>query len=126
MDEQGMAEDLTDPMYFVPELFREHAGHISEVLGRFIATMSADEFFHGGQRRGLIVCDINYPEDLVPDEHLAARGFWRDIELADGSHGLFAASTFLCSESETGPWRRAPLLDEHGESLAREFGFSRG
>jgi crotonobetainyl-CoA:carnitine CoA-transferase CaiB-like acyl-CoA transferase len=122
MEESGMAEDLTDPKYFIPELFREHSWRISEVLGRFIATMTADEFFHGAQARGLIVSDINYPQDLVTDDHLAARMFWRDIEMDDGTVRTFAGSTFLCAEAETGPWKRAPHLDEHAAAIREQFG----
>ena len=123
MEADGMAEDLTDPKYFIPELFREHSWRISEVLSRFIATKTADEFFHGAQARGLIVSDINYPEDLVADEHLAARTFWRELKMSDGETRTFVGSTFLCAESQTGPWRRAPRLDEHAGALGREFGF---
>ncbi|MFN0093767.1 MAG: CoA transferase [Dehalococcoidia bacterium] len=113
MEESGMAEDLTDPKYFVPETFRDEAGHISEVLSRFIGTKTASEFFHGAQARGLIISEVNYPQDLVDNDHLAARMFWREVDMGDGTTLPFAASTFLCAEAETGPWRRAPLLGEH-------------
>lgn len=124
MEAAGMAEDLTDPKYFIPELFREHSWRISEVLSKFIASMPADEFFHGAQARGLIVSDINYPQDLVADEHLAARMFWRDIDTEDGSKRTFSGSTFLCADSETGPWRRPPHFGEHTAALQKEFGIA--
>ena len=119
LEEAGLAEDLAESRYFVPETFRDEAGHISDVLSGFIATMDAADFFHGAQARGLIISEVNYPQDLVDNEHLAARHFWREVDMGDGTTLPFSGSTFLCAEAETGPWRRAPHVDEHGAALRR-------
>lgn len=117
MDSEGKAQDLTDPMYFVPEIFQERAAHISAVMGDFIASKTADEVFYRGQEIGLILSDINYPEDLVTDEHLAARQFWVDLEHEELGPLTFASSAFLAERTEIRPHRRAPHLNEHGAPI---------
>ena len=121
LDEHGMAEDLTDPKYFVPEIFREEADHISEVIGRFVATKTADEIFHGAQARALIFSSILYPEDLLDDPHLAARDFWIELDHGEPDGALrYAGSAFVARNSEVRPRRRAPRLDEHGDAVRRQ------
>ncbi len=123
LDEHGMAEDLTDPKYFVPEIFREEADHISEVIGRFVATKTADEIFHGAQARALIFSAILNPEDLLDDPHLAARDFWIELDHGESEGTLpYAGSAFVAQHSEVRPRRRAPHLDEHGEAIPGEGG----
>ena len=121
LDEHGMAEDLTDPKYFVPEIFREEADHISDVIGRFVATKTAEEIFHGAQARALIFSAILNPEDLLDDPHLAARDFWIELDQGEPDGILrYAGSAFVAQNSEVRPRRRAPHLDEHGEAVRGE------
>jgi len=118
LDEHGMAEDLTDPKYFVPEIFRDEAVHISEVIGKFVATKTADEIFHGAQARALIFSAILNPEDLLDDPHLAARDFWIELDQGEPEGMLrYAGSAFVAQNSEVRPRRRAPHLDEHGPAI---------
>ena len=123
LDEHGMAEDLIDPKYFVPEIFRDEADHISAVIGRFVATKTADEIFHGAQARALIFSAILNPEDLLDDPHLAARDFWIELDHGEPEGMLrYAGSAFVAEHSEVRPRRRAPHLDEHGEAIRGEVG----
>lgn len=120
LDSKGMAEDLTDPMYYLTDYWQERQFHIYEVLARFIATMPAKELFHEGQKRGLILSDINEPMDLVWDPHLCARGFFRDIQHDELGMVRFPGSSIVASCGFVGPRRRAPRLNEHRDVLRRE------
>ena len=118
LDAAGMAEDLGDSMYYVPEFFQEQAFHINAVLRAFVATRTADEVFHEGQKRGLIFSKINYPEDLIGDEHLTAVGFFQQIEHEPPLGAVtYPGSAYVCRSAHLGPRRRAPGLDEHGQAI---------
>jgi benzylsuccinate CoA-transferase BbsE subunit len=123
---EGMAEDLTDDRWYVPEYIQEHMDHVIDVLTRFIAAHDADYLFHGGQERGFAWVKINAPEDLTEDRHLAERGFWQEIAHPEmGEVFTYPGPPYIFSES---PWRisrRPPLIGEHNpEILTGELGYT--
>jgi crotonobetainyl-CoA:carnitine CoA-transferase CaiB-like acyl-CoA transferase len=122
LESEGMAEDFADPMYYVPEFFVEHAQHIFEVIGRFCATKSGEELFHGMQQRGQLLADVNYPEDHLADPHLEARGFWNLVEHDLYGTMRFPGSPYVARESEISVRRRAPRLNEHDAEIRQLAG----
>lgn len=126
MDGEGLADDLMDDRYADVTYMREHMDHIVEVTANFIANMTAEEIYHGGQERGFTWSAVRAPDELMDDPHLADRAFWVDVEhpeLATSYTYPGAAAIF----SKT-PWqisRRAPLIGEHNaEVLGDELGLS--
>ncbi len=127
LDSEGMAEDLTRDEWYLPSYLQEHMGHFVEVMERFIATKTAEEFFHQGQAVGVVTSKIHAPEDIVIDHHLQARGFWTEVVHPELNQSfLYPGAPYTLSET---PWRisrRAPLLGEHNEEiLGEELGFTR-
>ncbi len=91
------------------------------MIGRFVATKTADEVFHGAQARALIFSAVLNPEDLLDDPHLAARDFWIELDHGEPEGTLrHAGSAFVAEHSEVRPRRRAPRLDEHGAAIRGE------
>ncbi len=98
----------------------------SEIFGAgrealcFIAErITAEEFFVGGQTRGLACGVVASPEEAFESEHFVARGFQVEVEHEElGRTIRYAGAPFLMSAS---PWRisrRAPHVGEHdGEIL---------
>ena len=84
MDEAGLADDLTDPAY--DDLAHRQANfpHVQEMLDVFFLLQTSDDAYSEGQRRGLPIGPLRAFEDLPHDEHLVARGFFVDVEDADG------------------------------------------
>ena len=101
-------------------------GHITEVVEAFCATHTADDLYHGAQRRGMVWGTVRAPDEIVHDEHLRARGFFVPLEHPElGRTFEYAGAPYQFSET---PWAlrsRAPLLGEHNQQVyCEELGLS--
>lgn len=130
LDDDGMAEDLTDPYYADPHSRRDHevTQHIQAVAARYIEAHDAGYLFHNAQRCGVVWCPIRAPEDNLDDRHFWERGALVEVEHPElGQSFTYAGQPRI---SEAMPWRlgpRAPLLGEHNRSVYMgELGLSRG
>ena len=88
----------------------------SAVLHR--RAVSAEDFFLGGQTRGLACGVVASPEEAFESEHFRARGFQVEVEHEDlGRTFRYPGAPFLAPAA---PWRisrRAPHLGEHDHEV---------
>ena len=121
MKEEGLAEDLIEEKYRNPDVITDN-----ELFLYFIANMSRDDVYHGGQKRGFNMGAIRSPDEVLEDPHLDDRDYWAEVEYPEigktfrhpGPGGIFNGSPWKIS-------RRAPLLGEHNrEILVEELGLS--
>jgi crotonobetainyl-CoA:carnitine CoA-transferase CaiB-like acyl-CoA transferase len=100
------------------DLAREIFGAGREALCFIAERISADDFFVGGQTRGLACGVVAAPEEAFESEHFVARGFQVDVEHDDlGRSYCYAGAPFLLPAS---PWRisrRAPHVGEHDAEI---------
>ena len=128
MDTYGMAEDLLDERYRDPEVIREDASHIVDLVNRnLVGGLTQEELYHGAQERGIQWGAIRTPEDLVDDGHLEDRGFWTEVLHPElGRSFKYPGPAAIYNGS---PWRisrRAPLVGEHNEEVyCKELGLQR-
>ncbi len=103
-----MAEITSDEV--VSEIF----GAGREALCFIAERISANDFFVGGQTRGLACGVVASPEEAFESEHFAARGFPVEVEHDDlGRVYRYPGAPFLMPAS---PWQissRAPHVGEH-------------
>jgi crotonobetainyl-CoA:carnitine CoA-transferase CaiB-like acyl-CoA transferase len=108
----SIAEMSTD------DLAREIFGAGREALCFIAERISADEFFQGGQTRGLACGVVAAPEEAFESQHFVARGFQVDVDHDDlGRTYRYPGAPFLMPAS---PWRisrRAPHVGEHDAEI---------
>jgi crotonobetainyl-CoA:carnitine CoA-transferase CaiB-like acyl-CoA transferase len=127
LDTNGMAGDLRDPRYQDPKVIADETSHIiDDLVANFIASLPADEVYHRAQERGFTWASVRAPEDVLEDEHLGDRGFWKEVEHPELRRSfLYPGEAAIYNGS---PWRisrRAPLVGEHtAEILCGELGIS--
>jgi len=122
MEERGLAGDLLEEKYRNPDAITDN-----ELFLYFIANMTRDDVYHGGQKRGFNIGAVWSPDEVMEDPHLEDRGFWAEVEYPEvgktfrhpGPAGIFNGSPWRIS-------RRAPLVGEHNEEvLCGELGLTR-
>ena len=55
-------------------------------MAAFFKTRTKTEIATEGRRRGINAAAAQEPEDILNDPHLRARGYWRELALANGEH----------------------------------------
>ena len=107
MDEEGRAEDLTEPRFaesfatfnmrtiFDPEKLAALGPTLhraQEVLSAFYAGKTSMDVYEQGQARRLLIGMVASPADIADNHHLAARKWWVELEQpAQPRHGPRAA-----------------------------------
>jgi benzylsuccinate CoA-transferase BbsE subunit len=129
LDSFGMAGDLKDAKYQDPAVIAANTSHIiDDLVANFIASLPAEEVYHAAQSRGLTWGAVRAPEELLDDQHLHDRNFWKQVEHPElGRSFVYPGEAAIYNGS---PWRiarRAPLIGEHNTELfCGELGLSAG
>jgi crotonobetainyl-CoA:carnitine CoA-transferase CaiB-like acyl-CoA transferase len=93
-------------------------GAAREALFVIASHLPAQEFFTGGQRRGITVAAVFSPEEAFENEHFVARGFQETVVHEELDREIrYPGAPFKMQKS---PWRiasRPPLLGEHNEEV---------
>jgi crotonobetainyl-CoA:carnitine CoA-transferase CaiB-like acyl-CoA transferase len=113
-------EDLIEDAHFTaPENFSGNADVKAEfdaILLEWLLQQTKREVMEKSQSCGYMCGAINTMEDVFSDPHLAARGFFAEIDHPHTGTLRYPGAQFKMSET---PWRagRAPLLGEHTQEV---------
>ena len=114
----GLADD---------ERFATHATRRAneDALEQVVSTLVGDrdrfELAEALQREGVPAWPVLSGPDLLGDEQLGARGFWRKLDHPVLGVMTVPAAPFRADGERTGPVRRAPLLGEHTREIAHDL-----
>ena len=123
MTSHNGAGDLTDERFNDPATIVAEGAHITEQIRNFIATIPADDAFHGAQLAGLPWGAVRYTDELPADEHFRSRGFFLEVEHPEiGRSITYPGAAALYSRSPWRIYRRAPLIGEDTEAVLGEIG----
>ena len=86
------------------------------LLRAFLARHTKRELFDFGIEHGITLAPVGTMSELLGLEHLAVRGYWRDLASGDKAPGLWARSGPE-SEALLSVRREAPGLDAHGTEI---------
>jgi crotonobetainyl-CoA:carnitine CoA-transferase CaiB-like acyl-CoA transferase len=105
----------------------EEIARTEEALSAWFRTRKKGELYREAQRRGLYLCEVSAPGDLLHSAHLTERGFWQQIRHDElGETFSYPGAPFKMPAS---PWRvrrRPPLPGEHNQEIfCGELGLSR-
>jgi crotonobetainyl-CoA:carnitine CoA-transferase CaiB-like acyl-CoA transferase len=128
MDQEGMAEDLTDEKYGDEEFRLDRLDHILGVIERWTRTHRKDELFELGQLMRFPWSPVYSPAEVVKSPQLEARKFMRETEKSGkGPRPKTARLPWLLSPPVRDPRKHAPKLGEHNARIyGQELGMSKG
>ena len=117
MDSKGMAVQLTDPAFSDVAYRQQHFHEVQELVECFFLIQDSHEAYHDGQAAGLPIGVLNAPEDLFDDEHLAARGFFTDVEHEGVGKVTYPGPIYRFSSFGEVARTAAPKLGEHTQDV---------
>ena len=126
MAEKGLAPDGLTGMdwsrFEVTTLTQEEVDRLEAPIEAFLATLTKREFMEGAIRRGMLGYPVSTVKDISEDPHLAARGFWQEVEDAGSGRRLRYPGGFAVVNGERLVLRRsAPWLGQHNAEVLREL-----
>ncbi|MFC1946409.1 CaiB/BaiF CoA transferase family protein, partial [Chloroflexota bacterium] len=129
MDIEGMAtEYLLGKDWDNFDMFsvsREEMMEIQEAIGTFFKTHTSKELMEGAVPRQISIGPLSSMEDLINDEGLNGRDFWKKIDHPELGVTLPYPRQFVQSSAEDFSTRfRAPLIGEHNQEIYSGLGLS--
>ncbi len=106
----GIAEGEWPPLVEGEDLSSRRAKLLPLLAGK-VRGMTADEVFHGLARRRVVCGKVASPADLLADEHLAARGFFRTLHHPRLGNLPFAGAPATLGRTGAVPPAPAPRAD---------------
>ena len=137
MDEEGRAEDLTEPRFaesfatfnmrtiFDPEKLAALGPTLhraQEVLSAFYAGKTSMDVYEQGQARRLLIGMVASPADIADNHHLAARKWWVELEQprslgTDPVQLKMPGPPYRLSATPVEIRRPAPRIGEHNQQV---------
>lgn len=130
MDEENMAPDyFREFEWETLDMTEQTEGMqqlIEEPIAKFFLLHTKEELYVEGQERGIVICPVSSPGDILADPQLAARNFWIDIEHNElGATIRYPGAFVKASETPCVIKYRPPLIGEHNlEIYEGELGLS--
>ncbi len=130
MNSEGMATDFLLHMdwdnFDMFTVTRDVMDQISGPVGQFFIKHTGKELLKGAVPRGVSIGPLSSISDLLNDECLNARKFWKEIEHPElGESVIYPREFFKSSEKDCSIRSRAPLIGEHNEEIFSRIGISR-
>ena len=107
----GIAEDEWPPLVDSEDLANRRAKLLPLLAGK-VCDKAVDEVFHGLARRRIVCGKVASPADLLADEQLAARGFFRTLRHPRLGDLAFAGAPATLGRTGAAPPAPAPLAEE--------------
>jgi crotonobetainyl-CoA:carnitine CoA-transferase CaiB-like acyl-CoA transferase len=129
MDSEGMATDFLRNVdwdnFDMFTVSRQVMDQISGPVGKFFLSHTGKELLKGAVPRGISIGPLSSMQDLLNDECLLARNFWKEIDHPELATSLIYPREFVKSSEEDLSTRfRAPLIGEHNEEIYTQLGIS--
>jgi crotonobetainyl-CoA:carnitine CoA-transferase CaiB-like acyl-CoA transferase len=122
----GRPDLLSDPRYATQEARSRDYEGAYQLVAAEMKKRTTEEWLEALQAADIPVQRMNSLEDLLRDPHLAATGYFREVEHPSEGRIRTTATPSEWSESVPEYRRHAPRFGEHTREVLREAGFKDG
>ena len=120
---QRLVKLMGDPEWAHEELFQsatsraQYWDSLEPLILTWTMEHTKEEIYQQGQAAGIPVGAVYTVKDIVNSKHLAARGFFVDIEHPETGKVKYPGVPYRFSETSCGAEQPAPLLGQHNEEV---------
>jgi crotonobetainyl-CoA:carnitine CoA-transferase CaiB-like acyl-CoA transferase len=100
---------------------KEHEDEIERIVGQYAARCDCDELAANLQAARVPAYPVQSSKNILDDEQLRARGFWRTLQHPVIGSMTAPSAPFVNNSERTGPVTAAPLLGAHTTEVVREL-----
>ena len=127
LNEEGMADDLTDDKWKDDKYRRANIDHVVDVFSAWARTKTKAEIFEEGQKRKIANGPVNSIAEVFRDPQLQFRQYWVNVQHPELQREfVYPGAPYAFDEA---PWsirRRAPLIGEDNVAVyERELEYTR-
>lgn len=121
----GRSDLANDPRFQTVTTLGANAKELHDALLPWLRDQKKEDIYHTAQARGIPVCPIPSPKEVVEWVQLKERGHFLEIEHPEGGRVKIPGPPFREHGKPLWPLTRAPLLGEHTEEVLRaRLGYS--
>jgi crotonobetainyl-CoA:carnitine CoA-transferase CaiB-like acyl-CoA transferase len=131
IDSEGLADEFLKSIDWetldMAAVSQEYLDRIEKAVGDFFKRHDMAELYEGALKRGINLCPIWTPRELLNSAQLEARDFWVQVKHAELGMSITYPGSFFKSSamSPSHVGERAPLIGEHNDEIYRgELGLS--
>ena len=110
--------EVLDPMFEGPSSSRQPYRELLDLfVSDFTSQLGVDEVYHEGQRRHIAFTPVNSAASVARDPHLAARGYFVELDHPGAGHLRYPGAPYRHSET---PWAiraPAPGVGQHNAEI---------
>ena len=110
-----------DPRFATLAERKRNENELERLLATATVTRSAAELARALQERCVPAAEVRTSGQLIDDEHLVARGFWRRFDHPVMGSIVVNRIPFISNLDDPGPLAAAPLLGEHTREIAQSL-----
>lgn len=123
----GMQADLDEPQWEDPSYRADHQVHLADVMDKLVArTLFDSGLWQEMLAAGLTWAPVRRPEENLEDEHWSQRHTFSTVRHPElGKSFTYVGARWVSNQASWSLSRRAPLLGEHGDEIADEWGSAR-
>lgn len=121
LESEGLADDFVRSIewenFDMALATQEVEDHLEKLVGVLFKRYMTDQLYQEAIRRGLTLCPVSRPADIVKDPQLRARGYWVPVEHDELGRALEQPGPVVRSLAIPDGCRRAPRIGEHNTQV---------
>ena len=129
LESEGLADDLVRSIdwdrFDMAMATEEVESHLEELASSLFKRYTAAELYEQAISRGLTLCPVSTPAQMLDNPQLKARGYWAKINHDELGQSFAYPGPFARHSPARDGYRRAPLIGEHNREVYQdELGLS--
>jgi crotonobetainyl-CoA:carnitine CoA-transferase CaiB-like acyl-CoA transferase len=124
LNSEGLADDFVKGIgwetFDMATATEEVEDHLEKLVASLFKRYTAGELYEQAIRRGLTLCPVSTPREIVENPQLKARDYWVKVRHDELGQSFGYPGPFVKYSKASRPYHRAPLIGEHNKEIYQD------